>query len=166
MEPRGEGRYCARCEHVVLDLSRMTRRDAEKRIAKETGRYVCVRMAVNDDGEAVFRPAAAPVKRLAGGLVLVAALTAGGCRDREPSPAAEVAMEVEPCAIDPDELMMPGAVAVPEPEPVVALEHEVDPEDAAVPTPEQRELTRRKQEARNRPPIRHMVAGRMPLHRF
>ncbi len=169
MTPRGEGRHCTRCDHVVVDLSRMTRREAERRIARERGDYLCIRMAVDERGEAVFRKP--PVTSLAGGLVLVAALTAGGCRDRAPSEPAEVAME--PCSLEPvvpEPVMLPAGEA-PEPEPVAAVDPwpvEVADEDAAVPTAEQRELTRRKQERRRQaahPPIRHHVAGRMPIRR-
>ena len=41
MEVREGGRYCARCQHVVTDLTGMTRRQAEK-IVKRAGDDLCI----------------------------------------------------------------------------------------------------------------------------
>jgi len=160
MEQRADGRFCQRCQHTVVDLSRMTRRQAEARVAKETGEYLCVRLAVNEADAPLFRPEPSRARSFAGGLVLVAALTAAGCRDRDPEAAELIA--TEPCPVDGppmmpiDETMTDAAPVEPTTEPT-----EVEP------TEEQRELTRRKQELREaaaHPHIRH-VAGRMPIRR-
>lgn len=164
MEPSGDGRFCRRCQHAVLDLSRMTRRDAEARIKSETGPYACVRVAVDERDAAMFRPEPSRARSFAGGLVLVAALTAAGCRERDTSGAEPIAEE--PCAVEGPPMMPVDHAALSReapPSPEVAP----DAGDAVIPTAEQRELTRRKharREAAAQPPIRH-VLGRMPLPR-
>ena len=80
MAPRGEGRFCARCERVVVDLSRLTRAQAEARVKRRAGR-TCLAVRRDVDTHApVFRPEPSVAPRWAGGLVLAAALT--GCTPR------------------------------------------------------------------------------------
>lgn len=161
MEQRADGRFCQRCQHTVVDLSRMTRRQAEARLAKEAGDYLCVRLAIDESDAPLFRPEPSRARTFAGGLVLVAALTAAGCRERDPETAELIA--TEPCPID-------GPPMMPIDDSVVTDAAQVEPttEPTEVePTEEQRELTRRKQELREAaadPHIRH-VAGRMPIRR-
>jgi hypothetical protein len=160
MERTAEGRYCQKCEHSVIDLARLTRREAERRIAKETGSYVCVRLAV-EEGSAVFRPEPKRAPGWAGGLVLAAALSAGGCSvARDGDEVAAIAAE-EPCAIPP---VPPG---VQPSEPIAMTTEVVMPQEAgpAVPTAEQRALTHRKH-APPPPPPQIMMAGRMPIHNY
>ena len=57
MAPRGEGRFCERCQHTVVDLSKMSRAQAESRMRRVTGDYLCVQLAVDEDDAALFRPA-------------------------------------------------------------------------------------------------------------
>ena len=96
MTPRGEGRHCARCDRVVVDLSRLTRAQAEARMKRATGRVcLAVRRDVVTD-RPVFRPEPAVAPRWAGGLVLAAAL-GGGCASGEAAAAeVEVHAELEP----------------------------------------------------------------------
>ncbi len=54
MLPRGEGRHCASCEKTVVDLTRVTRRQAEQ-LVREKGGALCVRLAEDERGELVFR---------------------------------------------------------------------------------------------------------------
>lgn len=165
MRPTREGRFCDHCQHGVVDLSRMSRREAERRIDAVDGDSLCVRMAVDPTGAAIFRPEPKRAPHWAGGLVLVAALTAGGCDRSGPEPAATV--QVEPCELETIEgpPMMPVDDAALTPLDAAAtgpVPSEVVDEDGR-PTAEQRELTRQKQE-QLRPPIRHL-AGRMPIRR-
>lgn len=154
MERRPEGRFCDRCQHTVLDLTRLTKREATKRLKQETRDYVCVQLAMRGD-DAVFKPE--PKSRWAPGLVLAAALTVG-CSGGRPA-------ETEtPIATAPT---IPTPIA---PEPIaptpVATEVIIPVSDGPVePTAEQRELTRRKH-APPVPPQTHMVLGRMPLNHF
>jgi len=88
MEIRDGGRYCARCQHVVTDLSGMTRRQAEK-IVKRAGDDLCIQVVVDADERAVFRPPPIRAPHWAGGVVLTAALTTGGCDGGTPPPPPE-----------------------------------------------------------------------------
>jgi hypothetical protein len=175
MQPRGEGRFCERCQHTVVDLTRMSRRQAERRLKKERGDYLCIQLALDPLERPVFRPEPSRAAHWAGGLVLVAALTAGGCSAGGDEGAEVAQLEPEPCPVDaPPMLPVADGPMVPvdteeATEASVAtgpIEAEVTDDDPE-PTPEQRELTRRKQEQQQiaaHPPIRH-VRGRMPLRR-
>lgn len=113
------GFYCAACEHSVIDATRMTRaaflRVVEDR--KKSGDRVCARVRTGDDGEASFRapppPARIPRRRFAGGLVLLSALTSGGCgvgvADVEPAVTVQPAL----ASIAPDEAATAVAPAAP-----------------------------------------------------
>jgi hypothetical protein len=163
MEPRADGRFCQRCQHTVLDLSRMTRRQAEARIATETGDYLCVRLAIDEGDAPLFRPEPSRARGFVGGLVLVAALSAAGCREGDPEAAELIA--TEPCTVGGPPMMPIDPAALTDAAPVEPASSE--PTEVE-PTEEQLELTRRKQELREqavRPIIRH-VAGRMPISRY
>ena len=166
MEPREGGRYCLACEKVVIDLADLSRAQAEAKIAAVEGGEVCVQLAVDRFGDAIFTPPPSRAPHWAGGLVLLAALTAGGCAtgdEPEPCEIAEIAPE------DPGPPMIPGAAVLPSTDgpatgPVPASE--IALEDSAVPTPAQQRMTQNKRTwgQVTRPPIRH-VRGRMPLRR-
>src|SRR4051812_18662002 len=55
MRPSGDGRHCGQCDKTVIDLSRMTRSQAERRIRAGGRGEMCVRLAEDERGEAVFR---------------------------------------------------------------------------------------------------------------
>ena len=148
MPRRGEGRYCGKCERTVVDLSHLTRAQAEARVAAAKGR-IC--LAIKKDAathEPVFRsePARAPA---AVGFVLATALVGGGCSGEADVPAearAELVEEpvdggppMEP--IDPSALVATADAPCTRAIPVEELEL---PEDSPVPTAEQRRLTERK----------------------
>lgn len=97
MERRGAGRLCARCEHVVIDLTRATRARALE-VLRAGG--ACVRVEADEDGAAIFRePIAAGLRRAASGLA-VAALV-GACEpDARGAASAETAAAVEPLESD------------------------------------------------------------------
>ncbi len=146
MEVRGRGRHCAKCDHVVVDLSRMTRAKAEAFVRAREGRRVCARLFVDPvTGEAWFPPSEATPARGAGGLVLAAALAAG-CAE-PPRRSAELVAVAEPRAAPPMEPIDPSALASLAPTastgPVPAAELNA-PAAAAEPTPEQRRLTAHK----------------------
>ena len=173
MEPRSGGRFCQRCQHTVLDLSKMTRAQAERVIrATPEGERICINMAVDPLDAPIFRPEPRRARHFVGGLVLVAALTAGGCGashgedSREPPQIAH--LEPEP----------PGVVGIPmtpvdtnAPSPVTQPEIVTGPvfveqsTGSAEPTAEQLALSRRKQTSRTQPtpppppPIRHIRGG-------
>lgn len=171
MERRGDGRFCQHCQHTVVDLSGLSRRQAEARVRRARG-SLCVQLALDETDAAVFRPEPSRAPHWAGGLVLVAALGAGGCS--EPAAASdEVTVSEVPCSL-PEDPMMP----VSEGPPVVV--EVADPRFAdtpsaevgdGTPTAEQLELTRRKQQGQTqvrpavRPPHTHLARGRMPVHR-
>ncbi len=184
MRPRGAGRHCERCAKTVVDLTRVTRAKAES-IAREHGGELCVRLAEDSRGEAVFRaeprrlPVLAPVA-LAGWLAACA------------PPALDAPADDETAQVfDPDEaetgvgldgsassfggslatgVMMPMAPAPDVPAPVVLAPPPVALDDGT-PTPEQVALTRRKEQRRRqvptqptRPTIQHrMGVVRCPI---
>jgi hypothetical protein len=168
MEERPGGRFCRRCQHTVVDLSRMSRRQAQARVGRAGGGYLCVQLALDEQGAPLFRPEPSRAPRWAGGLVLVAALGAGGCDDRA---SADSPVITEPaCALE-EAPMLPVSVQTPPMEPLPGLveEAEVGADDGpVVPSAEQRELTRRKQLRQPQPhtpqphPHTH-VRGRIPL---
>jgi hypothetical protein len=149
--PRGEGRYCDHCDTVVIDLSRLTRREALER----TKNGACVRARLDERGEPMFRPD--PVRR-PGLRVLAVAAALTGCS------AAEATDEVPPVSAPIDAAIVPVEVELPTGVAVDELPPEALPAPApteVVPTPEQLELTRRKRERRARvsqpsPPPSHV----------
>lgn len=62
MTPQGPGRYCDRCEHTVLDLSRATRREAQALLDKHAD-LNCIQMIVDEDGLPVYRSGSLRVVR-------------------------------------------------------------------------------------------------------
>jgi hypothetical protein len=137
----------------VLDLTRLTKREATERLKQETREYVCVQLAMRGD-DAVFKPE--PKARWASGLVLAAALTVGcsGSRPAETeTPVATAPMIPTPIAPEP---ALPTPIAT---EVIIPVS-----EGPVTPTAEQRELTRRK----HAPPPRetHTILGRMPMDDF
>ena len=164
MRPTREGRFCERCQHGVVDLSRMSRRQAERRVRAEGG-SLCVQVALDPAGRAVFRPEPRRASHWAGGLVLVTALTAGGCGRSETRAAPTAQLEPEPCELDGPPMMPVDAPMTPLDASEVGMtgpaSTEVEDDDGA-PTSEQRELTRRKVASQRI----HMVRGRLPAHAF
>lgn len=148
MERRPDGRFCQKCQHTVIDLSRLTRREAEKKVAAVKGDYVCVQLAMGEDG-AQFRPEAKRAAKWAGGLVLAAALSAG-CAPEESAVVVD-----EPCALEPMTPLPPEAIAVSQPvgEPTEVI---VPQSGTQRPTQMQIDLTAQKHR-----PV--MVRGRMPM---
>lgn len=168
MTPRGNGRHCVRCDKVVIDMTKMTRREAKAALAEVEGDTACVQLDFDRFADPVFPPEPKRAPHWASGLVLVAALTAGGCSTRR-GERAEIVEEEEPEVAEGPPMMPPmmpldGAVEDDEPEfvtgPVPASEL-ASSSDAATPTAEQRQLTAQK-EARNHP---MRTLGRMPIRR-
>ncbi len=128
MEIREGGRFCARCKHVVTDLTGMTRRQAEK-IVKRAADDLCIQIVLDADDRAVFRPPPIRAPHWAGGVVLTAALTAGGCdRGAPPPPPTPVLapLNAEPTAPPPQETAelpdTPDEPAGPRPAPELTAE--------------------------------------------
>lgn len=166
MEPREGGRYCDRCEKVVLDLSVLSRAQAEQKIRGIQAPSVCVRLAVDRFGDAVFQaPPPSRARHWAAGLVLTSALTASACAEPG-SPEVEAPAMVA----DPGPPMLPTdstiAMVVEDPGPAtgpVPIDELQDSEDHdAAPTAEQRALTA----AKHRPPPIRYMAGAMPIQHF
>lgn len=134
--PRGEGRYCGQCDTTVIDLSRLTKRQA----LEKTKDGACVRARLDERGELLFRPD--PERRLGRRALAVVAALAGGCASRAPlEPRAEEA----PALSEP----LPLGVALEELEPAeLAALTAVSAESDAGPTAEQLELTRQKRARR------------------
>jgi hypothetical protein len=55
-----KSRFCLKCSHSVVNLSAMTRSEAEKLIARKNDGRLCVRYFVNDDGTTRYKT---PVNR-------------------------------------------------------------------------------------------------------
>lgn len=163
MEPREGGRYCGRCEKVVIDLAAMSRAQAEAKIRSLDATEVCVQLNVDRFGDAVFqRPAPSLAPHWAAGLVLVTALTgAHACA----VPAPECLVKTATLEPDPGPAMIPtdpttfaSVAPLPATGPVPA--EQLATADGAAPTAEQRALTAAKHRP---PPIVHAIRGRMPI---
>ncbi len=179
MAPRAEGRYCARCDQVVVDLSRATRREVERLLRR--GGPVCAQIRADDEGDAIFEPErVVPAARLLRAAVLASAL--GGCASAaEPAPAVIEAVEeaedaATPLAIPttgfggsllgpgdapmiPIGALPPRSCPLPPSDDVEGASPEEPTAGAVLPTAEQRALTRRK--ARERAIRHHAVRGRI-----
>ncbi|MCA9607375.1 MAG: hypothetical protein KC619_17335, partial [Myxococcales bacterium] len=163
MEPRDGGRYCGRCEKVVIDLAALSRAQAEQKIRSLDASEVCVQLAVDRFGDAVFqRPPPSRAPHWAAGVVLLTALTGATACDEPEPPCHAKAFQLEP---DPGPPMMPAETSLasvaplPTTGPVPAEELTETPAIEATPTAEQQALTA----AKHRPPVVH-VRGRMPIH--
>jgi hypothetical protein len=82
MEPRGEGRYCARCERVVADLTALTRREAVA-LFHARGGELCGYLAFDATGAPLHAPEPRP---LALGAVVATFLAA--CDPEPPDPTS------------------------------------------------------------------------------
>lgn len=157
MERRGEGRYCPRCERTVVDMTRMTRAQAEARMARARGR-LCRRLAIDaETGAPLFRPEPSVAPRWTGGVVLAAALAGSGCGSRAEAGApmleAEAPEVVEadaaPPVLDGPPMEPVDTAAVAEAEAAlvtgaVPAERLERPAETGEPTARQRRLTERK----------------------
>jgi hypothetical protein len=138
LTPRGEGRYCQKCDTTVVDLSRLTKKDATAR-SKDGG---CFRMRLDEQGLPIFRPE--PVRFGLKSMAIAATLV--GCSAAPPESThatAEVAGEP----------MAPVSISEPlvQPPPAEPTEVIVAPSAGGQPTAEQRALTARK----HPPPVSH-----------
>jgi len=159
LTPHGEGRHCFQCDTTVIDLSRLTLKDALER----TSDGACVRLRLGPDGAPLFR--GPPPRKSLGGLVVLGAL-ASGCS----APAAASPETPEP----PPGLVAapPGPAAPPMPEGVALTSMvDLDAYDLALaemryergPTREQIALTRAKRRRRTRAAIAPVA---QPPHEF
>lgn len=165
MEARPGGRFCQRCETVVVDLVGLSRAQAEARVAQIEGPELCVQLSLDRFGEAVFAaPPRSWTPHFVGGLVLITALGAGGCTLQQDPAGASAEVVPERLEIGPPMTPTPAEVDAGPPAirtgAVPSSELNVDVGGAtARPTSEQRALTSRKN-------WRHRVRGRMPRHGF
>ena len=98
-EERGGGRHCGSCDVTVVDLTRVTRRTAE-RLVRDAGSHLCARLRVDVDGQPVFVPETERASRFLGAATL--GLLAAAC---EPSVATE------PVPVDATVSILDGASA-------------------------------------------------------
>ena len=169
----GDGRRCAQCTTTVVDLSAVTRSRAEAML-RERGGTMCARVRSDDRGEAIF--AAEPTRAgllpvaLAGLLAACSTATPEVERvSRQPIAQADARGFDAPTRASfggslATGVMMP--VAAISPSVVAALEPTFVPGLDVAPTREQRELTRRKEQARylrTHPPIPQHTMGVMVL---
>jgi hypothetical protein len=81
MRPEGRGRHCDACDRNVVDLSAMTEREARRVIEQARGR-VCVRYAIDEDDEVMFRARTrGGLERLAVGVAVASMLSAPALAD-------------------------------------------------------------------------------------
>lgn len=85
MAPAPGGRACERCQHVVRDLSAMTRDEASRFVAEHRGQGNCYRYLARPDGTIVFAAG-----RGGAGLPAVVALTLAACTPHAPPRALTV----------------------------------------------------------------------------
>jgi hypothetical protein len=165
MRPRGEGRHCERCEKTVVDLSRVTRSQAEAMVRAHGGQ-LCARLAEDETGKTVFRPERtrlpvfAPIA-LAG---LLAACAPEASEEVAPSDDTEEVLDPGDGAhLDASAVGFGGSLATgvmmpiapshaPVPVPVAVAVSTLGPGTDGTPTDEQLALTRRKQRRRQQPP--------------
>ncbi len=86
MPLRGRGRHCGACDKTVIDMTRMTRREAEALF--DADENLCGNVLANDAGETFFMEP----PRFSGALAtgLAAALLVSGCGAAEQHPSAPV----------------------------------------------------------------------------
>lgn len=153
LAPRGRGRWCARCETEVLDLSRMSHAEA----VEATRGGACGRVRLDAEGDPIFREPPDRGPRRA--LVVLAAL-AGGCAGASAEPP-EPPIAAAPPSPGPAMTPIPTGIAfedLPQTE-RAALEAAVEEARAEVtPTEEQLALTAAKRRRRGH----HAVAGPGP----
>jgi hypothetical protein len=151
LTPRDGGRFCADCQTVVIDLSRLTRREARARVRGGA----CGRVRLDLDGEPTFRTE--PLPRLAAGAIAAIAAVATACAvdpapdgaPAEPPPLASAPLPLA-ASLEPTEPLdgsVPPGVALDELDPrrVASLDEAIgEMRRGAEPTEEQRELTARK----------------------
>ena len=173
MQPNPEGRHCDRCASTVIDLTRVTRSQAED-IVRRHGGKVCGRVRADARGDAVFAPE--PIRRGVVPMALVSLLAACAPETSDapvaPAPHADVDRTVG--------LSLPttgsfgGSLATGSMMPigpVVPVVAHVDPpiviEEPIGPTAEQIALTRRKHQRQRPPitppPITHHMMGAMVM---
>lgn len=158
MSPAEGGRRCARCAHDVLDLTGLTRRQAERAV-RRAGPAPCIRIRVDGEGAPRFRDEPLRSVRRLPVLALAGALAACEAAPAPSEPAAPAALVDAPAEeLDWGPPMLPvGEAPEVSPEPEIACEPEPEVEaatdanselDAGGPTASQRARTRRK----HRPP--------------
>jgi hypothetical protein len=75
LSPHGDGRYCQKCDKTVVDLTQLTRRQAEKIVVKAGG-SMCGRMRLDPSGAPAFRR---ETERVPGFLSVAAASLLAAC---------------------------------------------------------------------------------------
>lgn len=178
MTPRGEGRHCGSCDSTVIDLSRVTRSQAESIVAAHGGK-MCGRVRADAHGDSVFAPEPARARLLPIALAgLLVACSAQAAPEETPHlesvaepPSPEVGLGIPTRGSFGGSLatgvMMP--IGPSDPTAHIAIVH-VEPQrrapeiEDAPPTAEQLALTRRKHQQQHPPPITHHLMGVMRLH--
>ncbi len=94
MTPVARGRHCGQCNRTVVDMTRMTRTQAEALFAREQ-EQLCGYVLANDAGDTFFAEATAPrsPRLLAAGLA--AALLVSGCGNGSGEDPRQPVVEVE-----------------------------------------------------------------------
>lgn len=80
--PRANGRYCSQCDKVVVDFTRLTKKQATDLIRNSTER-VCARILVDERGEPVHRAEQTRTSHARAGLAAGSLLVAA-CSHTEP----------------------------------------------------------------------------------
>jgi hypothetical protein len=149
-DARAGGRHCGSCDVTVVDLTRLTRRRAEK-LVRDAGGRLCARMRVDRGGAPVFSPEPHPMPSVAlvAASLFVAACEGGSEPASEPAPVAPTAtllLDTGPTS---------GSLMTTEHAPMRPLPETSEPAVAEVvlapveelgPTPEQLLLTEAKEE--------------------
>lgn len=92
MTPAEGGRFCARCQETVVDLTRARRGDAERRV--RSGEALCAQLALDERGRPVFAPEPpSRIAKLALRLAVVGAVATGCGRGEGAAPVEAAALE-------------------------------------------------------------------------
>lgn len=104
MEPDERGRFCNRCQHSVIDATKMTKGEFET-LFNEANGDLCVQFRANPMGDGVFRRD--PVKpRPLGSFVLLSTLLAG-CATEAPAAPVAVPLVAPGCQLVEDKTPTP-----------------------------------------------------------
>lgn len=88
MQPDEQGRFCQRCQHSVIDATKMTKGEFETLFNDAQGE-LCVQFRANPSGDGIFRRDLVKPRPL-GSFVLLSTLLAGACSTEPPPGPASV----------------------------------------------------------------------------
>lgn len=150
MQPDERGRFCQRCQHSVIDATKMTKGEFETLFNNAKGE-LCVQFRANPMGDGVFRRDLVKPRPL-GSFVLLSTLLASACATEAPPEAIAVPLVAPGCQLVDDKTPTPTPLASPD----ASTDAGVDAGDAAP------DVVQRPRIRRGRPRHRHPVGNPHP----